>query len=117
MPYKKIVYITIVIILLITINNLAHSIYTTYQKQDVIVQAQKELDREKEKNQELKQDLAKVKKPEFIESEARDKLLLAKKGEGVIVIPTGTIVGSPSPTPPPPDTRPNWQKWWQVFFN
>ncbi len=116
MPYKKIFYLTSILLLLITINNLIHSIYSTYQKQDLIVQAQKQLDREKEKNQELKKELAQVKKPEFIETEARDKLLLAKKNEGIIVIPTGTIIVSPSAHPPPPDKRPNWQKWWEVFF-
>jgi cell division protein FtsB len=116
MPYKKIAFFIFVGILLFTINNLARSIYTTWQKQDLITKTQKDLVQAKHENQDLRHKLKAVNQPEFIESQARDKLLLAKPGEGVIVIPENTIIASPSATPPPPDTRPNWKKWWDVFF-
>lgn len=116
MGYKKIGFFVAIVILIFTINNLGHSIYTTWQKQDLITKAQKELEEEKLENQELRKELTKVNKPEFIETEARDKLLLAKPGEGIIVIPTTSLIASPSAVPTPPDTRPNYQRWWQVFF-
>lgn len=116
MPYKKITFFTIVIILVFTINDLAHSIYTTWQKQNLIVKAQKNLDQEKKENQKLKTEIAQVNRPQFIESEARNKLFLAKTGEKIVVIPTDKLAASPSASPFPSDTRPNWQKWWDIFF-
>ena len=116
MPYKKIAFFIILAVLLISINNLAHSIYSTWQKQDLIVKTQKELGKQTADNRKLKQELARVNKPEFVESEARDKLFLTKPGEGIVVIPTTAIIGSPTPTPVPVDTTTNWQKWWSVFF-
>lgn len=116
MGYKKIAFFLSIAILLFTINNLAHSIYSTWEKQDLIVKAQQELETAKLENQELRRELARVSKPEFVESEARDKLLLAKPGEGIIVIPTTQLIAIPSVIPTPPDTRPNYLKWWEVFF-
>lgn len=116
MGYKKIAFFVAIVIIAFTINNLVHSIYATWQKQELITKAQKELEKEKLENQELRKQLAKVNQPEFIEAEARDKLLLAKPGEGIIVIPTTSLITSPSPIPTPPDLRPNYQRWWEVFF-
>jgi cell division protein FtsB len=116
MGYKKIAFFIVIAILLFAINNLAHSIYSTWEKQDLIIKAQQELESAKFENQELRKDLALVSKPEFVETEARDKLLLAKPGEGIIVIPTTSVITKPSAIPTPPDTRPNYQKWWEVFF-
>lgn len=116
MGYKKIAFFISITILLFTINNLVHSIYATWEKQDLIVKAQQELEEAKLENQEIRGKLAQVSKSDFVESEARDKLLLAKPGEGIIVIPTTQQIVKPSITPTPPDTRPNYQKWWEVFF-
>jgi len=117
MPYKKIAFFTIILILLLTINDLGHSIYSIWQKQDLIVQAQKNLDVEKRENQKLKKEITQVNQPQFIESEARNNLLLTKKGEGIVIIPSDKLIASPSPSPKPIDTRPNWQKWWNTFFS
>lgn len=116
MPYKKIAYFVLVIILLLTINDLARSLYNIWQKQDLIVQAQKKLDAEKYENQKIKKEIAQVNQPQFVESEARDKLLLAKPGEGIVILPKSQLVATPSPSPKMIDTRPNWQKWWDTFF-
>jgi len=116
MPYKKIAFFAIIVILLVTINNLAHSLYAIWQKKDLIVQAQQNLEVEKEENQKLKKDIAQVNKPQLIESEARDKLLLAKPGEGIVILPKNQLTVSPSPVPHAEDKRPNWQKWWNLFF-
>jgi cell division protein FtsB len=116
MGYKKIAFFLSIGVLLLTINNLGHSIYATWQKQDLIIKAQEDLDHAKAENQELRKDLAKVSKPEFVEAEARDKLLLAKPGEGIVVIPSTHIAATKTATPPPIDIRPNYQRWWEVFF-
>jgi cell division protein FtsB len=115
MSYKKIAFFTVVIVLLLTINDLIHSIYDIWQKQDLVVQAQKDLNTEKKENQELKKQISQVNQPQFIESQARNKLLLAKPGEDVIIVPSDQLAVT-SPQSKPIDTRPNWQKWWSTFF-
>jgi len=117
MPYKKIGYFTAIIVLLLTINNLIHSIYTIWQKQDLIIQAQKNLTVEQQENRKLKKDIAQVNRPQFIETEARDKLLLAKPGEGIVVLPKDQLTASASSPHQVVDKRPNWQKWWDTFFH
>ena len=117
MVYKKIAFFTILLILLVTINNLAHSIHDIWQKQDLIVKAQKSLDEEKKENNKLKQQLSAVKKPDFIESEARDKLGLAKPGDNIVTLPTQSLTARHAASPLPKDIRPNWQKWWDIFVN
>jgi cell division protein FtsB len=115
MPYKKIAFFVIMLIGFLTINNLAHSIYVIWQKQDLITKAQQNLDAVKAENQKLKHDISQVNQPQFIETQARDNLSLAKPNEAVVVIPTGTVLGK-QVTHPLTDTQPNWQKWWDYFF-
>ena len=116
MPIKKIVFFAIIIASVFIINNLVHSIYTLWQKQHLVDSARKELEREKEENQELKRRLSLAKDPNFIEEEARNRLFLTKPGEGVIVIPTDAFDASAAAKLPPPDTRANWEKWRDTFF-
>lgn len=113
---KKIVFFSIIILSLFVINNFIHSIYNLWQKNDLIVRAKQDLEKEKKDNQTLKKKLVDVQKPEFVEEEARNKLFLAKPGEGVIVMPTDTLGTDSSKQKPPVDTRPNWVKWWDLFF-
>lgn len=116
MSYKKIGFFAGVIILVLTINNLGHSIYTIWQKQDLIIQAQNDLNTQKKENGQLKKDISQANQPQFVEAEARDKLLLVKPGESTIIIPEGQIAAGSSAPIKPVDTRPNWQKWWDLFF-
>ncbi len=113
---KKIAFFIILVISLIIINNLVQSIYSLSQKQHLVSNARLELDREKKKNQELKDKLKTVDNPQFLEQEARNKLFLGKSGEGVILIPKDALVASNSGKPKIVDTRPNWKKWWDVLF-
>jgi cell division protein FtsB len=117
MPYKKITFFTIIVILLLTINDLIHSIYTIWQKQDLIIQTQKNLTAEKNENQELKKEITQVNQPQFLETQARDKLLLTKPGESVVIMPRDELGASTEATPKQVDMRPNWKKWWDIFFN
>ncbi|MGI8419456.1 MAG: FtsB family cell division protein [Candidatus Levyibacteriota bacterium] len=116
MPYKKIVFFTIALIGIVVINNLAHSIFIIWQKQDLITRAQNNLQEEKKENQKLNKAIALVNKPEFIESQARDNLNLAKPNEEIVLIPTKTIATKSSTPSRPQDSQQNWQKWWNYFF-
>lgn len=115
MSLKKIVFFAIIIASIFVINNLAHSIYNLWHKNDLIVSAKRDLEKEQKKNIELKKKLSNVSRPQFVEEEARNKLFLAKPGEGIIVLPSESTKTSVSATKKQ-DTRSNLQKWWDLFF-
>jgi cell division protein FtsB len=116
MPYKKIAFLSILFFFFITINNLAHSIYDIWQKQELIKTAQKNLDAEKKENQNLNQQIAQAHQSTFIEAEARDKLYLTKSGEKIVYIPTEQIRTTVSQKPQKQETRQNWKQWFDLFF-
>ncbi|MDP2586082.1 MAG: septum formation initiator family protein [Candidatus Levybacteria bacterium] len=109
---KKIIFVVIVVILMIIINGLAHSMYDIWQKKDFVVQAQKELDFQKQENQRLQSSLSYSQTQDFIEKEARNKLFMVKKDEQKVLIPQG----SESLQLLKKDNDPNWKKWWNLFF-
>lgn len=116
MALKKIVFFSILFASVVIINSLLHSIYSLWQKQDLIVKANQNLEKEKKDNNILKNQLAEVKKSDFVEEEARNKLFLAKPGEGVIMLPQDALSASHASRQVHYDTRPNWLKWWELFF-
>jgi len=115
---KKILFFVFIIASLFVINDLVHSIYSLWQKNDLIVRSRDELAREKNKNSELKMGLKKVGENEFVEEEARNKLFLARPGEGIVVVaPTMYIsTNSAERSAVVIDGRSNWEKWWDLFF-
>ena len=78
-----------------------------------VKQAQIEVDQAKAENQQLKDRLAEVQSPEFIEKEAREKLGLGKPGEEVIILPQQDAGPKPQTTNP---NKPNWRVWWDVYI-
>jgi cell division protein FtsB len=111
---KKIVFVATIIALLLIINGLFRSIFDVWHKQDLLIQAQKKLELEKQTNQKLKAQLSVVGSKEFIEEEARNKLFMGKPGEQPVIIPQNLL--KQKETKKPVDLRPNWQKWWDLFF-
>ncbi|MCL4419044.1 septum formation initiator family protein [Patescibacteria group bacterium] len=110
---KKISFIIIIIISIFIINSLARSIYDLWKKQDLIVRAKQDLDKEKEENQKLKSQLSLVGNEQFIEEEARNKLFLVKPGEQEVIVPQDLLNKNSQKKP---DNAPNWKKWWNLFF-
>jgi cell division protein FtsB len=111
---KKAGFLIAVIVLLLVINNLIHSIYDIWSKQDLLNQAEKQLISEENKNQKLKADLSYVGTQKFIEEEARNKLFLVRPGEQEVLLP-----GSSSSNQAQKKQEiqiPNWQKWLNLFF-
>ncbi|MCL5019841.1 MAG: septum formation initiator family protein [Patescibacteria group bacterium] len=109
---KKAIFLIVVIVLLLAINNLVRSIYDIWNKQDLLSQAQKELTKEESRNQKLKAELSYVQTQKFIEEEARNKLFLVKPGEQQVLIPNTASESSKKQE----KQTPNWQKWLQLFF-
>ena len=80
------------------------------------MRAKEDIQKQETENKEFKKKLEMVKKPQFFEEEARNKLFLAKPGEGIIVLPEDVLNSSMSGKKESQDNRQNWQKWWDMFF-
>lgn len=111
---KKILFIVAIVASVFIINSLARSIYDLWGKQDLITKAQEELEKEKRENQNLKSKLSKAQSSKFVEEEARNKLLLVKPGEEQVILPQDLLSSTGSAKKK--DTRPNFRKWWDLFF-
>ncbi|GIW61188.1 MAG: hypothetical protein KatS3mg089_0040 [Patescibacteria group bacterium] len=112
---KKIFYILIIIISIYIINNLIRSIYNLWQKQDLVTQAREELQKEKNKNAKLNDQLLQVKRPEFIEEEARNKLFMVKKGESIVLIPEN-VFNHKTISEKMKEKKSHWQEWLEFFL-
>lgn len=118
MPIKKIVFFGFIIFSFFVINDSLHSIYSLWQKHDLLDKAKRELSVEKKKNSDFKQQLSVVTAPNFVEEEARNKLFLVKPGEGIVVVaPDEDVVASSSTSVKTVEKRANWQQWRDVFFS
>jgi cell division protein FtsB len=83
------------------------------EKYQFYLSFEKEYQRLKKENIELKTELLRKKDRFEIEKKIREKLNLGAAGETVIILP-------PQPTPQPtvitPTPKPNWQQWMEVYF-
>ncbi len=114
---KKVLFIIVIVASVFVINNLIRSIYSLWQKQHLLVNAQRELAEEQKRNKTLKKQLKLVESPEFVEKEARDRLFLSKPGENQIILPRDAIATTEATTAKTQsDLEPNWRKWWNLFF-
>lgn len=100
--------------MILIITDLIRSIGNIWQKRDLISQAQKELNFQKQENQRLKSALSYSKTKEFLEKEARDKLFMVKEGEQKVFIESES--SDLNQTQHAEDNSPNWKKWWNLFF-
>lgn len=112
---KRIIFFAIILILFFVILQLISSIYTLWHKQDVLTNAQKQLQQEKQENTKLKQQLVQVNSPEFVEKEARDKLLMVKPGESEVLIDQNLLKASESASRNE-EEKTYWQQWFEIFF-
>jgi cell division protein FtsL len=107
---KKALFVLAVIFLLIALQNIVNSTYNLWLKKSLIDQVQRELQVKKTENQKLKLSLSEASKPQFIASQARDKLFLLQPGEQDVIIPSDMF--------PPKQIRhvkatilPSWEQW------
>jgi cell division protein FtsB len=112
---KKVIFFIILILCLFIINNFFHSIYRLWQKQDLITSARRELARETQAQKKLEQELSRMENPSYIEEEARNKLLLIKPGEQVVIVPEPTQAPQDEQKPSKKPAAP-WEQWYQLFF-
>lgn len=121
---KRALFFITLIVSLFVINNLVRSIFNLWQKQQLVEQAGKELSKEKEENQKLKNELSNVEGQGFIEEQARNKLLLLRPDEQRILIADNLSLATRSGKKSkgegkeanPDSIGANWKKWWELFF-
>lgn len=85
---------------------------------EIIQKNEAKLNKVRDENKRLEDELKKVQSEDFIEKQFRDKLGLVKEGEIVMVLPEADIVKKLSPIIPQEEEekpKPNWQKWWELF--
>lgn len=113
MRYKLINWVLLLLSLLFFIN-VVRSANLLTMRGKVIADIQNNLQEEKERQEDLKRQLAKVESDQYIEREARNKLNLGREGEIILLLPSVSPIIEPTPTPV--DTTANWQKWINMFL-
>lgn len=114
---KRVFFIIVLVASLFFINNLTRSIFGLWQKQNLVEKERIELLKAKEENQRLKEQLSRVQSPEFIEEQARNKLLLLKPEEQRILISNNLTSATQSGKKSVGEHKEaNWKRWWDLFF-
>lgn len=113
---KKVLYLLILIISLFIINNLIRSIFSLWQKHDLIGEATLQLQKEKNEHEKLEDQLDRVKRVDFVEEEARNKLFMVKPGENMVLL--GDVPTDPAEkkVASKAEAVPIWRQWWNLFF-
>lgn len=115
---RLLAYIIMILSLIITMR-LAKDIYWFWHTEDRLAEAEQELIEAKEMRFRLQRQLEEVGSDEWRERQVRDKLMMARPNEVVVVVP------STAGTEPAPKTKEdrreteaeleNWEKWWRLF--
>jgi cell division protein FtsB len=69
----------------------------------------------KKKNQELKERLAQVQTPQYMEKEAREKLGMGKEGEVVVIVPADEV-STANKVVSKQGNEPNWVRWRRLYL-
>lgn len=109
---KKLIFAVFFVAFLLVVHNLVQNIYSLWQQQNVVTEAKDELLRVKKENTELKSQLAVVGEEGFSEREARDKLLLVKPGEKIVLLPPEQNQERREEI----SNAPTWRQWVDLFF-
>jgi len=114
---SKIINLIIIIAGVFVIVNLTRSINDLLHADDRIKEIEYQVNQLKQKNNELKKQLAEVQSPQYLEKIARDKLGLAKEGETVVILPQNSLAGPEQVNSVEVEKNlPDWQKWRNLFF-
>jgi|SRR3989344_3615613 len=115
---KKIGLGIVVLIVLVIGYNLINQISDAVKSSERLSLEAGNLSQLQEQNSDLKEKLAQIQTPEFIEQQARNKLGLVKEGETVVVIPDEKIKEVLGSSKSAQEVRlPNPLGWWRLFFH
>lgn len=114
---RKIIFILIAIAFFFIIQGMFRGVFDLWQKKELVEKAKNELEEKLSENKKLKYQLKNAESAEFIEKEARNKLLMVKDGEKEIVVNESLLAGNDKKEDEKKqDKRSNPQKWWDLFF-
>jgi cell division protein FtsB len=114
---KKIFYLLVILASIFISNNLIRSIHNLYQKQDLVTDAREELAKEKNEYERLKDQLDRVKRQDFVEEEARNKLFLVQPGEQIVLVPHEILIATSGAESTRKTAVPHWKEWFNYFFS
>jgi len=109
-----VVWFLTILLLLSTVKNLGK-----VANMRVTVQKEKDkVEKMKEENSKLEEQIAQTQGEAYIEKQIRDKLGLARQGEAIVVLPDAEILRKLAPQMPVEEDSlpdPNWKKWMKLF--
>lgn len=112
-------YGLLVIGIILTLS-LLRNISTIMSANATIAETKNRLENLKAENEKLSKEVQMIQSPDYKETQAREKLGLAKPGETVLVLPEAEIVKQVSPITQNEEKSslplPNWQKWLKLFL-
>lgn len=113
MKRNLLLFLAVLISILLIVNSSKRilNLRTTSQQ---VKEAEAQLENLRKENEKLQEELKYKKGNEFAEKEIRDKLGLAKEGETVVILPKEET--QQLTTDNGQLTKPNWQKWRDLFF-
>lgn len=113
---KRLVTTLVVLLLLLVTVNLLHAIYDTFQTGNRLKQLNQNITNLQKENDQLTKVLAERQTPVYVEKEARDKLLMIKPNETLVILPS-TVIVNPKKGNNSQDNLSNLQQWFGLFFS
>ena len=113
MTRNLILFMAMLVGVILAVNS-AKRIHSFSQTSQKVREAEDRLEALRKENEALKNELKYKESGEFAEKEIRDKLGLVKEGEAIVVIPQESEKETQKSGKE--DTRPNWEKWKDLFF-
>ncbi len=105
--------LVILLVCLFLIVNITRSLKELTTAGGQVEETEKQVEKLRLRNEELKKQKIEVQKPSYLEKVARDKLGMAKEGEVIIVLPP---IPLSAPAGVKEENIPNWKKWYHLFF-
>lgn len=120
---RRLYQIAIIIVSLFIIQGLSRSLVELWKQRDWVRKSEQELTRLKQQEQDLEKQKEYYQSDEYVEKIAREKLMLGKEGEEVVILPRQHNDNeAPISTNKPINTNeqtnenlPNWKKWMKAF--
>lgn len=103
--------LAVIVVSLLIINGLSRNFLELWQQKKRVERVEQDVAALEQKEVELKGELRYYQSDEYVEKIAREKLLLGKEGETVLLLPSGFPNQSPITNHQSPDIVPFWKKW------
>lgn len=115
---RKFYQLAVIVVSLLIINGLSRNLLELWQQKKRVERIEQEVSDLEQQEVELKGQLRYYQSDEYVEKIAREKLLLGKEGETVLLLPSVFPTQSPITSHQSPDMVPFWKRWMRKLgFN